>query len=111
MKLFQTVQNHLELLGYIRNHGGYRYYPFSIRHLRATLIFISGMISIFIFVIRSADSPEEYMDSFYGLTVTFSVFASHMNTTFEMAKLFDFFDKCEKVCDRGKFNFILNRHQ
>lgn len=106
MKLFQTAQKRLELLGYIRNHHGYRIYPFSRRHSRKALVFLVSVISVIIFGIHIADSPWEYMDSFFAFNVTFLIFVSHMATSFKMTKLFDFLDKCENLYDKRKFYSI-----
>lgn len=107
MKLFQAVQKDIKLLGFIRNHGGYRYYPLSIRHLVATAHFLIGIFMVFLFVVHFADSPEEYMDSFYILIMIFTTFTSFMTTILAMTRLFDFFDSYEKVSDMSKFNSIL----
>lgn len=98
MKLFQTVQKNLALLGFIRHYYGYRYY-FNRHNLRTAIILVFNMISIFIFAIYSADA-------FYILTVSFSIFVSHVSTIFKMKKLFDHFDKYDKVCDESKLYFI-----
>lgn len=106
MKLFQTVQNNLKLLGYIRNHDGYRYYPFSLRHLKTTAAFVFGLISIFVYAIYSTNSSREYMDSFYLLTVSFSILISFTTTTFKMTKLFNYIDNCEKLCNESKYDCV-----
>lgn len=106
MKLFQTVQNNLASLGYVRDHNGYRYYPFSGRHFRTTLLFSSGTFSILMFLIHIANSPGEYIDSFFTFTASFSIFICHMTTSFKMMEFFAFFDGCGKVYDESKFNFI-----
>lgn len=109
MKFFQTVQKVLELLGFIRNHGGYRYYPFSIRHFRATVLYLVTIMSIFIYTIHSADSAEaeEYLDSFYIFSVSSTIFISFAHNTFKMTKLFNFLDHCGEMCEKCKSNFVL----
>lgn len=102
MKLFRTVQNSLELLGYIRNHGGYCNCAFSIRQLRATGIFTVSIISNLTFTFH-LEMDEEYMDSFYILTSAFLIFTSYMVTISEMTKLFDYIDSLEKVYENSKF--------
>lgn len=110
MKIFQTVQNNLILLGYIRNHDGYRYYLFRRSHLVAIaiLMFTLSLTSLFTFATFLADSPAEYMDSFYIIAVVLSIFVSYLNTILNMSKFFDFIDNCEKVCNESKFRFSLN---
>lgn len=110
MKIFQTVQNNLILLGYIRNHDGYRYYLFRRSHLVAIaiLMFTLSLTSLFTFATFLADSPAEYMDSFYIIAVVLSMFVSYLNTILNMSKFFDFIDNCEKVCNESKFRFSLN---
>lgn len=93
MKLFQTVQNYFRLVGYIRNHEGFRYYPFNLLLLGSNLAFIVRIASIFVFAIHFADTPREYMDSFYVLAVSSAIFITHLNTTLEINKLFAFIDK------------------
>lgn len=102
MKLFRTVQNSLELLGYIRNHGGYCDYAFSIRQLRATGIFTVSIISNLTFAFH-LEMDEEYMDTFYILTSAFLIFTSYMVTISKMTKLFDYIDSLEKVYKNSKF--------
>lgn len=107
MELFQTVQTNLTLLGFIRNHGDCRNYSFNRRNVCATVIYIVGITSIFIFAVYSANSPEEYMDSFYLLAVLFTIFISFMTTNLKMTKLFNFFDSCEKIYNsKSKFYYI-----
>lgn len=103
MKFFEIVQKNLTVLGYMRSHDGYHYYPFSMRSLVAIEFFIGSIISFLIFALHSADSPGEFMDSFYLLAVSLTIFVSYMTTIFKMAKLFDFFDECEKIFDESKF--------
>lgn len=107
MKLFQRVQKDLEFIGFSRNIGGYCCYPFGMRYLGSTLIYLVGITSMFTFAIHSADNPGEYMDSFYVLTVSVTLFISYTNNIFRMKKLFDLFDNCEKVCDESKFYYML----
>lgn len=96
-KLFESARESLKLVGFIQNYGGYRYYPFSMQHLRATAIYSVVVVLTFIFVIHSADSPAEYMDSFYMLAVSFSIFVSHISMTFNVTKIFQLVDGCEKI--------------
>lgn len=107
MTVFQAIQNNLRLLGYIQNHDGYRYYIFRRSHFIAISItvFAIGIISLFTFAVYLANSPAEYMDSFYSLAILFTMFVSYINTISNMPKLFRFIDDCEKVCDEGEFYF------
>lgn len=106
MELFQTVQKKLALLGYRQIYDDHHYNPFSMRSLLAITIFCSGIISISIFTIHSADNPGDFLDSFYLLTVLFTIFVSYLTTLFKMAKIFDFFDICGKIFDESKFYCI-----
>lgn len=102
MKVFQTVQNNLRLLGYVRNHYGCRYYPFGGRNLIATLLFSFGTISISTFAIHTAENPAEFLDAFYVVSVLLSILASHTINTINMAQLFEFIGNCEKICNERK---------
>lgn len=104
MKLFQTVQKNLMLVGYMRNQAGYRYYAFGRRHFISSVLFSIATTSIFIFATHTANSPAEYMDAFYLLAVLLSILVSHMSITLKMTKLFDFIDNLEKVYDKSKFH-------
>lgn len=106
MKLFQTIQKNLPLLGYNRYNNDNRYHPFNIRRTIATGIYVFGIVSIFIFALHSTNSPAEYMDSIYVLAVLSSIFASYMSTIFKVAPIFDFFDNCEKFCNESKYDCI-----
>lgn len=103
MKLFQIVQKNLKNLGFIRNQGGH--HLLRMQYMKATTIYVLGIISIFTFIC-SADGPGEYMDSFYILASTITIFISYMSFFFRMEKLFDFFDICEIICNMITFKFI-----
>lgn len=106
-KLFQSVQKDLKVLGFIRNHAGYRYYPLSMRHLRATTTYLVAVVSVSAYVVHSGHSPDEYMVAFFLLASTFTFFVSHMSITFNLRKIFDFFDSCDHVYD-GEFDYCFS---
>lgn len=49
------------------------------------------------FVVHSANTPGDYMDFLFLFTISFAVLVCYISTVFEMTKLFDFFDDCEKI--------------
>lgn len=103
MKLFKTVQRNFALLDFNRNHNDRL---FNRRNFLGVIIFVLGIVHHFTFVILSANTPEDYMDSAYILAVSVSIFVSYVTTIYKMTKLFDFFDDCENIRNKSKFDFI-----
>lgn len=102
MKLFNSIQNDLARFGFNRNHDNNRYYPFNNQHFKITLTFNLGIISILLFGIEVADSPKEYMDSFFVEIMTVSLFMSYTSMIIQTSKLFAFFDNCERFVNECK---------
>lgn len=96
MKIYNSIQNDLAQYGFIQNNDQERYYPFSKRHLMNCIIAIISMISVLLFGIEVAESPKEYMDSFFGEIMLISIFISYTTMIFQTPRLFGNFNNCEK---------------
>lgn len=96
MKLFNSIQNDLARFGFNRTFDNGRYYPFNNQHWKITLTFNLGIVSILLFGVEVADSPKEYMDSFFVEILTVAIYISYTTMIFQTPKLFGIFDSYEK---------------
>lgn len=98
MKMLNSIRKNSDEFGFIRTHDNDPCYPFNNQHLKITLTFTLGIISILLFGIEVAESPKEHMDSFLVEILTISIFISYTTTMiFQTSKLFAFFDSFEEV--------------
>lgn len=103
MKQFETIKKNLVPLGFDQNHvDDYCHYPLKGRHSTVQSVLISLLIMLFVFAFHIADSPKEYMDSFYVITVIMAIFISYTTAIYKMNNLFNFIDDCEKLYDDSK---------
>lgn len=99
MKHFETVRIHFALVGIEPSQF---HFPFNKKYLVINLIDSIYLVLVWTFVFYVSDSVEEYMNSFYALIITCSIFVSYSTTIFNMSKLLEFFDDCEAFHDDGK---------
>lgn len=103
MKLFRTVQKNFTSLGFVRyKNNDYNHYPFNRQHVKAQIRFILSLISMFAFPVHVANSPKEYMDSFFLIIMQCAIFVSYTVTICKMNQLFDFIDGCVELCNESK---------
>lgn len=98
MKTLQEVQKKFESIGL-----GTAVKPFN--RIKLRYITLSGVISMFIFLIYEADSAQEYMESAFLVTTTGGTLLCFANTNLTIKKLFSFIDYVDKFVNEGKQNF------
>lgn len=64
-----------------------------------------GVISICIFLIHEADSPQEYMKSIYMITAAIGLLLSFASTVLIKQKLFLFINRLDAIIDASELNF------
>lgn len=98
MKIFQTVQRDMALIGYKADEQ-----PFNIKQIE------HGFKSIFcgtlelVYLIFVAETPKEYLVSIFMTSVGFLVFISFLNTVQKMPKIFYLIDEVEAIINESKF--------
>lgn len=100
MKIFETVQNNLEILGISLTQSKQSFY-----NGKASLyLLLSGTLIIMncVFLIDVAQSFKEYTDSSYITSVSVAVFFSLLFLISRMANLFELIDNFEKVVDESE---------
>lgn len=63
-----------------------------------------GVISICIFLIHKADSPQEYMKSIYMITAAIGILLSFASTVLIKQKLFLFINRLDAIIDASELN-------
>lgn len=99
MKIFQIVQNDLASIGYRANES-----PLNNDILSYGFKNISFTICGLVYLCRIAETPEEFMDSIFVITVGILVFISFVSTVQKMATIFIFIDETEKFINGSEFD-------
>lgn len=98
MKILQTVQTNLAVLGFERNLR-----PFNKRQM---FWFFEGLLSSTTFVIYllfEASSPKEYMDSIFMIVIGTLMTISHFSMILETETIFVLIDKIENIINASEF--------
>lgn len=97
MKIFQTVQKNLAILGISSMQSNQAFY--NRKYLLYLLLSGSLIIMNCVFLIYVAKSFKEYTDSIYITSVSIALFISLSFLIRRMRNLFEFIDNLEKIVD------------
>lgn len=104
MKIFQTTQTNLALLGFERNLR-----PFN---KRQRWILIEGFLAVtacYVYLLLVADSSKEFMDSIFTTGVSNLILISHISTVLKTETIFVFIDDVEDVINASEFKHLLGK--
>lgn len=102
MKLYYTIQQNFASVGFVQDHNGdHCHYALSRKHLAVQSILLLCIISMCAFAIHVADTLNEYVDTFYLMTVTSAIFTSYTATIFQTKNLLDFISTSQKLINDG----------
>lgn len=101
MKILQTVQNNLEILGISSIQSKQAFCNGKV----LLCLLLCGLLIVMncVFLIDVAQSFKEYTDSIYITSVSVAVFSSLVFFIGKMSKLFEMIDSFEKIVDESKY--------
>lgn len=91
MKIYQTIQMNLALLGFKENLR-----PFNKRQKLCFVAFFISLATIYVYLLCVASKPKEYMDSIFVTAVGSFVCISYISSVFKMETLFIFINGMEE---------------
>lgn len=97
MKLFQVVQKHMALSGFVANQR-----RFNKKHLLGCFLFVLNISLACVNFYFAADSIEVYMSSIFLTLIGVPLFLAYTTTIFQAQKLFDLIKWTEMACDSSK---------
>lgn len=97
MKIFETVQNNLEPIGFSENR-----YSFNQRQLELGLAKLLCMTLFAVHLFYFADTPADTMNCIYELIVQTLVFVAHASTVFKTVKIFIFIRRFKELISQSK---------
>lgn len=101
MKILQTAQKNFEILGICSNQP-----RFNGKCVVAAFIYGLGAIFSTMFVIRDAETFQDYTNNLYITTALIVGVFCTANTIFKAKELFVLVDNIEKSFDRSKIEYI-----
>lgn len=99
MKIFQTVQMHLALMGYGANRP-----IININTIGEILQRTLAIICQFVYLIRHANSPKDIIDNLFMTAVAILAIISFTSTLLKKTTIFNFIDDVEKIVNESEFN-------
>lgn len=99
MKILQVVQKNFTLLGIDP-----KLERFNQRLLINLAMSALAIALLWIYLLREADSSQEYMESTYFLVACSGIFLSAMSTTFMTKKIFAFFNFFDELPSESMWN-------
>ena len=97
MKLFQTVQRDLALMGIEQNQA-----PFNKRHLKGCLLFGANIFFGCVDFCLKVNHIKENMNNVFMLSTGMLIYIAYAHTVFEAKKLFEFIQNVEKAVDESE---------
>lgn len=97
MKIFQTIQKNMRHSGFIRDQNAF--------NKTQTLVIFKSIVFLtlqFVYLLRVANTPRQYMDSIFMSTVGFLIVISHADIAIKTAKIFDLIDAFEQTINESE---------
>lgn len=104
MKIFQSTQNTLEIVGFVRTEA-FDKFSITIRNVILISVHLMSSISPLIYVIRYASDFREYSDGFYCIACGLLNFANASIIALKRPKIFKLIDNFEGTITTSKFSF------
>lgn len=102
MKLFQSVCSDSAILG-IRPNQLHQKYPFNAKAMKISLCYWLIIILLCLHLSKNAHSFADYSDSIHWISFVFILTVCHTILVFNVVKMFQIFDSCEKIIDKSKY--------
>lgn len=97
MRIFETVSMHLESIGFQEKR--HRFNKIQVQFCLKEILNISSIFMNLFFV---ANTPEEYMDGFFAISVAGLGFIAYLGTAFNTATIFVFINKFNKIINQSE---------
>lgn len=102
MKLFQITQKNLAALSFIPNQDDNHHHHFNKHHVGVICASILIISSEFVYLFHVADSVEDYMHSFYMITISIGFSISYTASIFKTTELYNFIEYIQTVINESE---------
>lgn len=101
MKVYQTVQKNLSLMGYSPDKR-----PFNKKQIKIGVEMALCIGLHIMYLVHVASTPREYMEAIFQTSVVILIFISFISTVLKMDIIFIFIDKIEILVNDSKLSSI-----
>ena len=97
MKIFQTIESHMSLGGFIRDRGAFN--TIQLWTISRSILFI---ILQMVYLFHVANTTRQYMDSIFMTAAGILIFISYLSMAINTTTIFDLIDDLEKVINASE---------